>query len=223
MPDYIPGTEAGKMYWLGNFDTWMINNGTLHSFTAAEIAALTTLHNTADTSVTDNIAALAAARSSTTAKHGAIANAINVSRDYVQRLQADPNMTDADRSAAGITVPDPTKTATDPDDILKIKAPLIELDFSVRRQITIHWGPNPGNEHENGRPKGVIGCQIQYHVGGVPEHEADWITLDVDSDSPFIHTVHEDTATTYTYRACYIGKTLKRGPYGDPVECTVSI
>ena len=121
------------------------------------------------------------------------------------------------------------------DDIRTMDPPSIRLDFSKRLQVIIHWGPNPHDERRNGRPQGTIGCEIQFHRGGIPaklnspdlpislEHEVGWVTLDIDTESPFIHTVHEDEPTTYAYRACYISKDLKRGPFGNPTVCTVSV
>ena len=35
--------------------------------------------------------------------------------------------------------------------------------------------------------------------------------------------VNETTPVTFAYRARYVGKNLKYGPYGDPVVCTVSV
>jgi len=132
-------------------------------------------------------------------------------------------MTDAERAAAGITVPDATRTAASPDAIRTMDPPSLRLDFSKRLQVIIHCGPNPHDERHNGRPHGTIGCEIQFHRGGIPEHEADWVTLDIDTESPFIHIIHEDEPTTYAYRACYIGKDLKRGPFSNPATCTVSV
>ena len=101
--------------------------------------------------------------------------------------------------------------------------PMVHLDFSIRQQITVHWGPNPQDERHNGRPAGVIGCEIQVHQGGLPASESDWTVLDTDTDSPLVHTVHEDEPTTFAYRARYIGKDLKHGPFGNPAVCTVSV
>ncbi len=68
-----------------------------------------------------------------------------------------------------------------------------------------------------------MGCAIQYHRGGLPAQESEWAVLENDTDSPLVHTVHENQPTTFAYRARYIGKDLKHGPYGNPVECTVSV
>ena len=70
------------------------------------------------------------------------------------------------------------------------------LDFSKREQVTILFGLNPHDERRNARPAGTLGAQIQYHRGGIPEHETDWVNLDIDTESPYIHIIHEDTPTT---------------------------
>ena len=47
--------------------------------------------------------------------------------------------------------------------------------------------------------------------------------IELDTDSPMLHIVTETEPTTYAYRARYVGKNLKFGPYSDPAECTVSV
>lgn len=223
MPDYIPTNEAEKIMWLANFATWLTANGATHGFTPAEIAAFNAAVADASTAVTDNVTAQAAAKAATAIKNTALAAAIEIARDDAQRLQNDPNTTNGDRGAAGITIPDTIPTPTPASDVLTIPPPLLLLDFSVRRQVTVHWGTNPGNEHQNRRPAGTMGCQIQAALGGIPATESGWVVLDTDTESPLIHTIHEDVPTTYAYRACYVGKNLKLGPFGDPVVCTVSV
>ena len=139
------------------------------------------------------------------------------------RLQASKTVTDSDRADAGITVRDPNRTPAPPEEILSIPPPLLLLDFSVHRQVIIHWGPNPANEHENARPAGTIGCEIQIARGGIPLEESAWTVLGSDTQSPMFHTVDESAPTTFAYRARYIGKRIQYGPYSDVVTCTVSV
>ena len=56
-----------------------------------------------------------------------------------------------------------------------------------------------------------------------PADKAQWTAQEIDTESPIIHTINETTPTTYAYRARYVGKNLKFGPYGDPAVCTVSV
>ena len=141
----------------------------------------------------------------------------------ISRTGPSPRATDGDRAAAGLTVLDTTLTPTAADQILTITPPLVHLDFSVHSQVTIHWGPNPGNERFNGRPYGTQGCEIQFHRGGLPAQESDWTILDTDTNSPYIHIVHENEPTTYAYRVRYVGNKLQRGPFSAPAVCTVSV
>ena len=227
MADYIPSNEAAKLLWLWNLAMWLWRdnavNGLLHGFSIHEVNMFRFTVVQAKQAANTTVDKEAAARAAVRAKKDAIAKAVGTARDMARRLQADPNTTDAERAAAGITVPDATKTAASPDDIRSTDPPSLWLDFSRRLQVIIHWGPNPHDERHNGRPHGTIGCEIQFHRGGIPTLEADWVTLDIDTDSPFIHTIHEDTPTTYAYRACYVDKKLNKGPYGDPAVCTVSV
>jgi hypothetical protein len=223
MSDYIPKNDADKVLWLANFSTWLTANGAAHGFTPADITAMATSKNAAQFALSNHETQQAIARSTTAAKNTAIGAAIALARDDAQRLQHDPAMTDADRAAAGLTVPDAEKTGTPGALVLTIPPPLLLLDFSVRRQVTVHWGPNPSNEHQNARPVGTIGCEVQTARGGIPATEAQWVPIEVDTESPVIHVVTDTTPTTYAYRARYVGKNLKFGPFGDPATCTVSV
>lgn len=223
MSSYIPNTDADKIFWLRNFNTWVGDHGTSHGLSADDVAALNNQTGGSVTAYTDCVAAQDASKAATANKNTVLGGAIATARDLAQRLQHDPTMTDKDRADAGLTVPDKKPTKSGDDDILAVTPPMVSLDFSVRQQVTIHWGPNPQDERNNGKPQGVIGCEIQYHRGGLPATEEEWQPLDTDTDSPYVHTVHESEPTTYAYRARYLGKKLKHGPHGDPVVCTVSV
>ena len=222
MPDYIDHDDPGSLLWLSNFNTWLGANGGAHGITAGEIAAMGTNVTGYSSALSDHETAQAEARAATQAKNAAKKKAIDLARDLAQRLQATPSMTDADRAAAGITVRDTTPTPG-PTDVATIPPPLLLLDFSVRRQVTIHWGTNPANEGRNARPKGTMGVQLSWARGGIPTNEASWAVLDNDTESPYIHELNESAPVSIAYRARYIGKNLKLGPLGDPVVCTISV
>ena len=178
---------------------------------------------TANTAFADHVTAQAAAKAATATKNQALGEAIAMARDIAQRVQLDPNTTDADRAAAGLTMPAVGPTPTSADAIMALDPPQQLLDFSIRHQVTVHWGPNPGNEHQNAKPHGVMGCEIQYAKGAVPADETGWISLGLDTESPMQHHVTETTPTTYIYRARYVDKKLNYGNFGDPAQCTVSV
>ncbi len=222
MPDFIPRDDANKLLWLANFNLWLGANGLTHGFTAGEITAFDNAYSDASAAVVGNTSAQAAARATTVDKNAKLGAAVSLARADVQRLQNHPATTDADRAAAGVTVPDTIPTPADPNFILTVPPPLLLLDFGVRRQVTIHWGPNPGDEANNGRPVGTIGCQVQQAKGGIPVNEALWFPVDTDPESPLLHLIDDQQPVTIAYRGRYVGKNLKYGPFGDPVVCTVS-
>ena len=221
--DYIPRDDASRIKWMSNFATWLTIHGASYGFTSADIATFTTSVADAATAFSNNTTQQAAARAATATKNTAMAAAVELARSHGQRLQHLPNVTDEARAAAGLTIPDTTPTAMPTDLILMIPPPLLVLDFSLRRQVAVHWGPNPANEQRNGRPAGVGACQIQAARGGIPEDEASWKDLGSITRSPHIHAVHETTPTTYAYRARYVGRNYTPGPFGDPAVCTVSV
>ena len=223
MADFIPKDELGRIEWMKHFAGWMSAHGAGYGFSAAEIADLNADAGAADTAFQDCEVAQAAARAAVQAKKKRIADGLRRARRIVRELQPKPAMTDDARADAKITVPDRIPTPMSPDAIYEMDTPICVLDHSMPRQVTIHYGPNPGNERENGRPEGAIGVHIQYHRGGVPEHEADWCFLRMDTDSPCIHVVHEDTPINYAYRVCWIDKKGNEGPYNTPATCTVSV
>ena len=221
--DYIPTTEAERIAWLERFNIFMQANGASYGFTPAELAELDSEVTAARTAFNDCITLEVAYRAGVQLKKHTLADAISEARGDVRRLQVAPNMTDEVRAEAEITVPDEIPTTTTATAVGETDPPEIVLDFSRRQRITIHFGPNPGNEKLNGKPEGVYAAEIQFHRGGLPEHEADWQFLEIDTASPFVHVVHEDVPTTYAYRACWVDTRRNRGPYGDPAVCTVSV
>jgi len=223
MADYIPSSERAKIVWLYHFAIWMGSYGLSHGFTLGEACALVSTVLQARLAASNTVDKEADMRASVRVKKDAIAKAVVTARGMARRLQADPTMTDGERAAAGITVPDSTRTAASPDAVRSMDPPLLHLDFSKRLQVIIHCGTNPHDERRNGRPLGVIGCEIQFHRGGIPDHEADWVSLDIATDSPYIHIIHENAPTTYAYRARYVSQNLTYGNFGNPAECTVSV
>ena len=223
MRDYIPTNDAERVNWLMELALWLEANGLAHGFTQQQIDDFHLKAAEAQTVLSDHLLAQTAARSATVNKNVVIGDTVALARDYAQKLQHDLSMTDVERAAAGITVPDTTHTATALDAITALLPPQLLLDFSIRHQVTIHWGPNPGNEHQNPKPHGVMGCEIQYAKGAVPQEETGWISLGLDTDSPMQHHVTETAPAIYIYRARYVDKKLNYGNFSDHAQCTVSV
>ena len=222
MSDYIPKGDAEKLAWLKHFSVWLNAHGTSYGLTPQQVSAYIALVANADTKFNAHLDAKDAAHAAASAKNQGLGDAETDARELAQFLQHNPNMTDEARLGAGLTAPDSQPTPTPEGAIYEIAPPLILLDFSIRRQVTIHWGADPANERLNKRPAGTIGCEIQYALGGLPAEESAWAVLELDSESPAVHHLNNSAPTTVAYRARYVGKTLKYGGFSDPAVCTVS-
>lgn len=239
MPDYIPSKDVYTIGWLLHFGRWLTDNGganaLAHGITWAQAYECHRQAGDAATAITELTQKEALARAAAVNKNECIAAAVATARAYAQKLQHDFTMTDADRAAAGITVPDPATPPAAAQSVAEMEPPLLLLDFHIRHQVSIHWGPNPGNEHQNGKPRGILGCELQYARGGLPADESGWTSLGLDTDSPMLHHIDSGNSgtgngmpvpvfpNTYVYRARYVDKTLHYGNFGDPAECTVSV
>ena len=227
MADYIPRGEAEQIRWMWGLMVWLMRNGAAngfkHGFTLDEVCGYYFTVLQAKLAADSAGEKEAVYHGAIQRKRHAVADALSRVRGCVKRLQADPAMTDADRADAGIAVPDPTKTGTDAATVRELPLPILILDWSKPLQVILHWGANPGDESNNAKPPNILGVQIQYHRGGPAAQEADWVTLDIDTRSPYIHIVHDDVPTTYAYRVCWMDKKGNKGPYCDAVVCTVSV
>lgn len=223
MADFVPRDELGRIEWMLHLAGWLEAEGVGHGFTLAEIVAFRAAAVAAEAGYARSEELQTAARAGTVAKKQAVGTALKVAREFARRIQSVPNTTDAHRAAAGITVPDRRPTPVSPDAIQGIEPPSIYADFGIRHQVALHCGPNPHNEKYNGRPAGARAIRIEMARGGIPDKEDGWRFLEQVTRSPYIHHVHEDTPATYAYRACYVDTKLRRGPFGDPVTCTVSV
>ena len=219
---YIPQSEADKLFWLQNLSTKLPTYGASLGLAPAEMADLSAKTVTATSSKTSADAAQAEARGAVQTKRLTIADAEQFARSLVSRIQPHPSMTDAIRAELLITIRDTDPTPTSDDVIMTIEPPLVRLDWSVRRQVTIHWGPNPGDERSNGRPEGTVGAMLEWARGGIPTNESSWSPIEIDTDSPYIHVLSETAPIALAYRARYVSKQMKFGPPSDPVVCTLT-
>jgi hypothetical protein len=159
--DYIPGAD-------GAFDAWQINFIAYASANAAalgldplvDIPPLTAAQGVWTSDYPANTAAQAAAQSARQAKDVARGGLEGVIRPLVARLQASPEVDDAERAALGITVRDAISTATD---VPKTR-PVVSIDTSQRLQHTIGFA-DEATPTRKAKPAGVRGAQIWVKIG----------------------------------------------------------
>ncbi|MBN1560379.1 hypothetical protein JW998_09025 [candidate division KSB1 bacterium] len=221
--DYIPRPDAEFDEWLANFNTYLQAHGAEVGLSEAQLLEIASANTNWHDAYTAQLAAQATARGWTTTKNENKSDAMALARELTRIIQANPGATDAQRRELRITVADEKPTDSEGMRLASaIAAPLIRLDWSQRGQITIHFGPNPANERENGLPRGMKGAKLWYALGGIPASEDDWRWLADDTNSPYTHILASGQSGTIAYRAQYFDARMNLGPMSDPATATVT-
>lgn len=221
--DYIPGSDSAYDTWLANFAAFVQASGASLGLTPEQISAMQDSKTAWHNSFTAHLGQQNAARTATQNKETHRGDSQALARQLVRLIQASPIITDAQRAAAGITVPDQTAVSSSPELVETTPAPLVLLDWSRRSTMVIHYGQNPANEHRNPILPGMKGCRIFYAIGGIPAAENGWQFLVDHTRSPYVHVLTLDEPVKVAYRVQYFDRKYRTGTFSDPVEAMVTI
>lgn len=222
MSGYIPDSDAKFDEWMDNFARYIAENGEAMGLSEEQIGRVQDVNTNWHNGYTTHIESQAKAKADTATKKSLHDIAEQTARATVRLIQALPGVTDAQKLKMLLNVPDDTRTVASETDILTLKTPLVHIEFGQRGLAIIHFGPNPQNERQNGKPEGVAGFKIQYAIGGVPETEDGWRYLDDDTASPYVHKVASPVPVTIAYRVAYFDRQMRLGPWSDPVTVTIT-
>ena len=221
MPDYIPKPDAEFEEWFAGFLAYCVAHKVELGLSDADILEIQVAKVTWSVAYSQHLAAQNAAEGATETKEEKRDAGEATIRKFVKIIQARPGVSDANREGLGITVRDTTLTPLSEDVVRTTPAPRIELDWSKRGQVIVHFGPNPGNERENGLPQGIKGAKLWFCYG-LPTEASAWQWLADDTHSPYLHAV-PGQSLTITYRAQYFDRRMRLGPFGDPVTATITV
>jgi len=222
VPDYLPAPDAEFEEWFAGFLAYCVAHKVELGLSDADILEIQVAKVTWSVAYSQHLAAQNAAEGATETKEEKRDLGEATIRKFVKIIQARPGVSDANREGLGITVRDTTLTPQSEDIVRTTPAPRIELDWSKRGQIIVHFGPNPGNERDNGLPQGIKGAKLWFCYG-IPTDASAWQWLADDTHSPYLHAVPTGTPLTITYRAQYFDRRMRLGPFGDPVTATITV
>ena len=101
---------------------------------------------------------------------------------FVARLQASPDVDDAERAALGITVPDTTPTPVGPPET----RPVVSVDTSQRLQHTLSFADEL-TPTRTAKPAGVRGAQVWVKIGDpAPVDPSELTYLATDTRTPYV-------------------------------------
>ncbi|MBL0870350.1 MAG: hypothetical protein IBJ18_07235 [Phycisphaerales bacterium] len=218
MADYIPGPDANFQAWQSNFVTYANANLAALGLTAADMAPVTAAQSTWATAFPAHVAAVAAAKAAKQTKDEARAAYVAVIRPLVRRLQAAPQVSDAERAALGITVrqePSPIGAPT--------TSPICTIECGARLQQTLRF-VDSATPTRKAKPQGAIGVEIWNKVGNAPPAgEADLRFVAVDTNSPYVMNFDSTDGgkTNYVWMR-WVSPTGERGPWGEQAQATIA-
>jgi len=217
---YLPRDTLSLDAWLANFVAYVVLNQVLLGLTVQEVSDIVAALTEWQLKLAAHQAAELAAASAVDDKDTAKADILALVHPMVAKLQATASVTDGMREAMAITVRDGTLTTLSPDYVAQLTAPIVLLNAANRGQMSVAFGSNPANEHENAKPKYIRGAEIYFAQNGIPGSDPEagpWEYAGQDTNSPYVHYGPMATSGTIAYRARWIDRLGRPGSFGEIV------
>jgi len=138
---------------------WMTANGAAFGFNPGEVTDFATKLTDLTTKLASKHSADTAAVTANEALETSEDAAEAIWRSASKRLQPNPTFTDAMRSDAGLTIPDRIRTKRE----VGADVPGVEVKLTTGG-VFIHWGTDPTNELQNGKPVWADGANIYLSI-----------------------------------------------------------
>jgi len=221
MPDYIPSSDAEFDDWIDNFTS---NLQPQHGSTQTPTA------NTSEDALTQAQAEWASAFAEFKTTRGA-AEAARQAKDAARQrleaavrtraraIQADANVTDATRTALGLTVHAQTRTAA----AAPTTRPIARVDTSQRLRHTISFSDEE-TPNSRRKPDGVRGCELWVKVGDPAPADPDELRfLALDTATPYVAEYDgADAGKTAHYMLRWLSTRGEAGPWSQTVSATIT-
>lgn len=173
IPIFPPTKDSELVTWSNNFDAHVTASAVSFGLDAGQAAGYNTLHNAFVSAYNTATNPGTNSKANVNAKNDAKNNLLNETNgawELVDIAQAFPGMTDTIRGQLGLRIPDTSPTP--------IGAPTTAPDLSILstfgRTIKVRLRDQE-NPTKRGKPDGVQGATILYHVGDTaPADPAQW-------------------------------------------------
>lgn len=219
--DYLPKPDAAFGPWLENFVVYANAHLGPLGILLNDLIPVIDANDAWKAAYPAHVAAQAAAQSATQAKDAARAAAEAEVRALVRRLQASPAVSDAERAALGITVPDAEPSPVGPP----TTAPVVKVEAVARLRHVIHFA-DAATPTKMAKPRGVSGAEIWVKLAAVADP--------VPTDPKALTFVALDTRTPYTldfdgadggknahYMLRWVNTKGEKGPWSETATATV--
>ena len=216
--DYIPASDAEFNAWQANFVNYANLNLANLGLVPPDLMSIMSAQGAWTPSLTAHIAAQANAQSARATKDANRTALEVLIRALVRRLQASPSVSDAERAALGITVPDTGATAA----ATPTTRPVCEVDTSQRLRHTIDF-TDEGTPTRKAKPAGVLGAEIWVKIGPTPPVDPGELTfLAVDTRSPYTRDYPgSEGGKQAHYMLRWVNTRGETGPWSETATATI--
>ncbi len=217
MAKYIPQSDSEFNTWQANFMAYAADNFAALGLTQAQYDALDPLQTSWETDYSAHTAAQDAAQAATGVKNESKSVFVAAIRDVAGQIQANPDVSDEARDAAGLPVHKTSRTPV----AAPTTRPVVEVETPQRWQHLIHFRDE--NSLKKARPTGVSGCEIWVYVGEeAPSGPSAARFLGVDTRTPYLAQFEEDDGgKTAYYFLRWVNTRGEQGPWSETVEATI--
>ena len=216
--DYIPRGDAEFNAWQANFVNYASANLADLGLALPDLISILSAQGAWTPSLTAHVAAQANAQSACATKDGNRTALEALIRALVRRLQASPDVSDAEREALGITVPDSVATAA----AIPTTRPICQVDTSQRLQHTISF-TDESTPTRKAKPAGVMGAEIWVKIGPTPPVDPGELTfLAVDTRTPYTRDFDgTDGGKQAHYMLRWVNTRGETGPWSETATATI--
>jgi hypothetical protein len=220
MANYIPGSDSGFDEWVDNFLTYATPRMEAMGFTDADLLDVSTAAPLWKTALNNQIMWKAQAQAATVTKDESRADLEQKIRALVNRLQAGPDVTDADRAGLGITV---RGMAVVPVGMPPTQRPTGRANGGQPLKHIVSFENEADAGVSKAKPAGVSGCEIWVKVGDAPTGPSDMSFAKTASRTPaIVEHAEEDAGKMAYYRLRWVNGKGEPGTWSDVFQATIA-
>ena len=218
MPDYVPAPDPAFHNWQTTLLAFITDNRVALGVSTGDLTALTAAQTDWTATYATHQATQAQALSDRQAKDDARTAYTTLIRAAVGQMQKNPAVTDTQRQAMSLTVPDTTRTPAG----VPASRPLVNIDTSERLRHTLTF-TDEATPTSRAKPAGVAACEVWLLTGTTAPAGPDAMHLQaVDKSSPYIMEFDSaDAGKTAWWALRWVNTKGEHGPWSATVSATI--
>lgn len=219
MGSYIPSRDAELGQWVTNFSTLITASPGTYGLLAGDAAAIAAYVTafTGALAVVNNPATKT--KATVAAKDGARAAMLDIVRPYAQQVRNNNGVSNADKTALGLTIVDRTPTSVPPP----TSSPLISVIGATPGEHTLRYSDSNAPDSRR-KPVGVIGLQLFVAVasGAVADPAVAPFKAFVTRQPYGVTFDPADNGKLATYFARWQNRKGQTGPWSNAITFTIA-